>query len=335
MFQVKYVEFIEDALGALPEYDVALKAAKGLSEVERLQRFQAEVPYQHPVDDEKEPSNPGTILPGVVISDHVWASLSLSTKRAIQEHLHILTICSMMEATPFGSDSAKPAWMEDIMKEMKTKWESAEMSDLMKKFSAFFASQGQDAASTSHGDDGKETAGGFSFPSLPERFLKGQLARLAQEIVKDITPEDLGITTEQIAECEKNPSNAFQMLFSTFSKNPGILQRTVAKIGKRLQQKVLSGAIRPQEIAREAEELMKEFAGNTSFVEMMEGLKSAFGMEDMETARAAGRESSARMSIVRDRLRKKLEEKEKEKQKVAATAAVAGGNGTKGPKKKK
>lgn len=332
MFQAKYVEFIEDALGALPEYDAALKAAKGLSEVERLQRFQAEVPY-HPMEDEKEASNPGTILPGVVISDTVWASLSLSTKKAIQEHLHVLTICCMMEATPFGSDSAKPAWMEDIMKEMKTKWESAEMSDLMKKFSAFFASQGQDAATASNGDDGKETAaGGFSFPSLPERFLKGQLARLAQEIVKDITPEDLGITAEQIEECEKNPSNAFQMLFSTFSKNPGILQRTVAKIGKRLQQKVLSGAIRPQEIAREAEELMKEFAGNTSFVEMMEGLKSAFGMEDMDTARAAGRESSARMSIVRDRLRKKVEEKQKA---AAAATAASGSNGSKGSKKKK
>jgi hypothetical protein len=94
----------------------------------------------------------------------------------------------------------------------------------------------------------------------------------------------------------------------------------------------VSGAIRPQEIAREAEELMKEFAGHSSFVEMMEGLKSAFGMEDMETARQAGRESSARMSIVRDRLRKKLDKKNA----ATAVASVATATSkTKAPSQKK
>jgi type II secretory pathway component PulF len=100
-----------------------------------------------------------------------------------------------------------------------------------------------------------------------------------------------------------------------------MLQKTIAKIGKRLQQKIMSGAIRPQEIAREAEELMKEFSTNSSFVEMMESLKSAFGMEDMDMARAAGKESSARLATVRDRLRKKLEKRQ------AAQAAQASSSG--------
>ena len=112
-----------------------------------------------------------------------------------------------------------------------------------------------------------------------------------------------------IKECEKDPSRAFTLLFSTFSSNPEIIQKTIAKIGNRIQQKVQSGAIRPQEIAREAEEMMKEFAENSSFVEMMEGIKSAFGFEDMDIARKAGKEGTARMSIARDRLRKKLEKK--------------------------
>jgi hypothetical protein len=54
---------------------------------------------------------------------------------------------------------------------------------------------------------------------------------------------------------------------------------------------------------------MKEFAGNTDLVGMMESLKSAFGFEDMDTAKAAGREGSARLSAVRERLKKKLEAK--------------------------
>jgi hypothetical protein len=54
---------------------------------------------------------------------------------------------------------------------------------------------------------------------------------------------------------------------------------------------------------------MKEFAENTSFVEMLSGIKRAFGMEDMEMARKAGQEGSARLAIARERLRKKLEKK--------------------------
>ncbi len=309
LFQMKYVEFVEDALGAFPEYRTELEVAKGMAEKERMERFRKEVHQVEPfVAEEKEEArfrgNPGTILPGVVVSDEVWSAVSEGTKRAVWEHLRILSICCMMEIGVGDGNDSKPAWMEEMMKEMKEKWESVDMEEMMKKFSRFFSSDSNGAgAETEAGGSGA----GAGFPRLPERFLKGQLAKLAQEIVKDITPEDLGITPEQIAECESQPSNAFRVLFGTFTKNPGVLQRTISKIGKRLQQKIVSGAIRPQEIAREAEELMKEFAGNASFVEMMEGLKSAFGMEDMETARNAGRESSARLALVRNRLRRKLE----------------------------
>jgi hypothetical protein len=112
-----------------------------------------------------------------------------------------------------------------------------------------------------------------------------------------------------IKECEKDPSRAFNILISTFSDNPGIIQKTIAKIGNRLQKKVQSGAINPHEIAREAEELMKEFAENSSFVDVLGGIKSAFGFEDIDAARSVGREGSARLAMARDRLRKKLEKK--------------------------
>jgi len=320
MFQLKYMEFVEDALGALPEYKDALQAAAGLSPAERMSRFQSEVKQADEKWDEKEEcgaTNPGTILPGVTLTDAIWNTLSEGTRRAICEHVRVLSICCFMESGHMGS--SKPQWMDDMMKDIKEKWESVDMDSFVKKFSTFFAdfdaskssssSSSSSDASTANGDE-KEKEPSFSMPKLPERFLKGQLAKLAQEIVKDITPEDLGISPDMVAECEKNPTKAFGILFSTFTKQPQLLQKTIAKIGKRLQQKIMSGAIRPQEIAREAEEMMKEFSGNSSFVEMMESLKSVFGMEDMDMARSAGRESSARLAMVRDRLRKKLEKRQ-------------------------
>jgi len=319
VFQKKYDEFAEDLMGALPEYASQIATAQALLQKDRLERFQVEVKFNHTMSggsSEEFRHNPNTVLPGVVISDTVWGSLSDQTKKAIWEHVRILSICCFMEAG-FGQDT-KPKWMDDAMtaamEEMKKKLESVDFQSLISKLMNMMK---PDDDSNADADDEKKPSGIPSLddmfkgglPKLPDRFLKGHMARLAQEMIKDITPADLGISPDMLKACEKDPSRAIQILFSTFTNNPGIIQQLIGKIGKRLQQKVMTGAINPQEIAREAEELMKEFSENSSFVDMMSGIKSAFGFEDMDMARAAGREGSARLAAARDRLRKKLEKK--------------------------
>jgi hypothetical protein len=318
VFQTKYDEFVEDLMGALPEYSTQIQLAKSLDNQSRLKRFQDEIKITNTFDIESETEfkkNPVTVLPGVIISNEVWETLSDKTKKAIWEYVRILSICCFMEAG--FSEGSKPEWMDDAMNDMKQKLESVDFQNIIKKFMTFFKSSEEKSDGTEKSEGGVPS--GFEklfengFPKIPEKFLKGHIAKLAQEIVKDITPEDLGISAEMISECEKNPSRAFDVLFQVFGSNPGAIQKTVQKIGKRLQQKIMSGAIRPQEIAREAEELMKEFAGNSSFVDMMDGIKGAFGFEDMDLAKAAGRESSARLSMVKERLKKKASEKEAKK----------------------
>jgi hypothetical protein len=322
VFSTKYSEFVEDLLGTLPEYTSQIQLAKALDDKTRLSRFQEEVRVGNTFtgDDGSEAEfnkNPKMVLPGVEISDAVWESLSDNSHKAIWEYVRILSICCFMEAG-FSEDSKPPAWMDDAMNDMKKKLEGVDFQNIIKKFMTFFKSTQGFSGATEGAEgatEGSGLPGGFEkmfeggFPKIPEKFLKGHMAKLAQEIVKDITPEELGISPEMMAECEKNPSRAFDILFQVFTNNPTIIQKTVQRIGKRLQQKIASGAIRPQEIAREAEELMKEFASNPSFVEMMEGIKSAFGFEDMGLARAAGRESSARLAMVKERLRKKAADK--------------------------
>ena len=326
MFQQKYNEFVEDLRGALPEYEDALSAALLLSAEDRLTRFQQEVKTANMFHENKDPHeiNPRRILPGVELTDAIWAGLSENTQKAVWEHTRVLSICCLMEAG-FSQDT-QPKWVEDAfsqaMKDVQDKMKSTDLEGVLKTFMTYFQSM-KDADAADATDDSKDDAKDASsgakapkkglfengFPSLPEKFMKGHLARLAQEIVKDITPADLGITAEQLKECEKDPSRAIHILFSTFTERPDVIQKVIAKIGKRLQQKVASGSIRPQEIAKEAEEMMKEFSENSSFVDMMENIKRAFGMEDMDIARKAGNEGSARLSLVRDRLRKKLDKK--------------------------
>jgi hypothetical protein len=47
----------------------------------------------------------------------------------------------------------------------------------------FKAGEGSSDAGTAEGAGG---AGGFGFPKIPEKFLKGHMAKLAEELVKDI-----------------------------------------------------------------------------------------------------------------------------------------------------
>jgi len=302
VFQSKYEEFAKELLATFPELATELRSALALTPQERLQRFQATVKVTT-----DSTANCGTVLPGVTLSDGTWASLSPSNQKVIWEYVRLLTMCCFLEG--FGSDTAEGAsgskgptksFIDSVMGDWKEKLGKVDFEGLLGKFSKIFG----------FGDaSGASGFSGFKMPKLPERFLKGQLAKLAEEIVRDIKPEDLGLTAETMAECEKSPSRAFDLLVQMFTKNPEAIQTMVKKIGKRLQAKIQSGAIRPQEIAAEAEELMKEFAGNTDLVGMMESLKSAFGFEDMDTAKAAGREGSARLSAVRERLKKKLEAK--------------------------
>jgi hypothetical protein len=298
VFQTKYDEFAKELLETFPELAVPIRSAIALTPLERLQQFQASVKVTPKATDPI-----GAVLPGVVLDPVTWATLSASNQTVIWEYVRLLSMCCFLEG--FGTADSKSAdgkaWMDEVMGSWKEKLGKVDFEGLLKKFSGIFSfgSNASDASGSS----------GFKMPQLPERFLKGQLAKLAEEIVKDIKPEDLGLTAETMAECEKSPSRAFDLLIQLFTKNPDAIQSMVKKIGKRLQQKIQSGAIRPQEIAKEAEELMKEFAGNADLVGMMESLKSTFGFEDMDVAKAAGKEGSARLSLVKERLRKKLEAK--------------------------
>jgi hypothetical protein len=77
------------------------------------------------------------------------------------------------------------------------------------------------------------------------------------------------------------------------------------RIVKRLQEKFQRGEFKPQDLAAEAEEMMKEFSENPAFVDMMESMRKAFSFEDMASAKAAGQEHTARMNIIKERLRRK------------------------------
>lgn len=312
IFNRKYTEFCDDLIGAYPEKTTEITQARALTEAERMARFRTEVlpsagrPNRNPLE------TPGTVLPGVSIEVPHWTSFSQNTKKAIQEYVTLLSFCCMFGDAehPWAQDlsGAGPnkAWVDEMLNQWKSKLNSVDFKSLTEKIMNIFGS-----------------AGGAGAFKIPERLLKGQLAKLADELVREFKPEDFGLSPEQLEETERNPSRAFELLMNIYTQRPEILQNAMKRIAKRLQDKVRRGELRPQELASEAEQMMKEFSENPAFVELMESFRTVFGFEDMDSARQAGREGDARLAIARARLRAKMEKK-----KAEAEAQAQGGAGT-------
>lgn len=294
IFNTKYEEFANDLLKTFPELSGKVQACLQIHPEERYSRFVKDIlPSHGPIHEESK--CPGEVLPGVVITDELWSMISENSHSAIYKYLNILAFCSIYEsnkfAEGFGTEKMKE-WTDTFLKQWKEKLSSIDFESMSKKLSEILGSMGPTA-----------------FPKIPEKLLKGHLAKLAEELVREFKPEDFGLSEDELRECDKNPSKAFELLTEIYTKKPEVLQNSIKRIANRLQEKIKRGELRPEQIAAEAEELMKEFTENNAFTELMQSFKGVFGMEDPDIARQVGRPEDARRSLVRDRLRKKLEAK--------------------------
>ncbi len=314
IFQKKYTEFCDDLLGTYPEKDAEIQAARALTEGERIERFRNEVLPTAGVPTRNPLVTPGPVLPGVVIEEQHWSTFSSASKKAIQEYVTLLCFTCMFEEgkNPFEDFASNPAMkkmMEEMMGSFKDKLNSVDFRAITEKMMKIFG----------------EGKGGFK---LPERMLKGQLAKLAEELVREFRPEDFGLNAEELQETEQNPSRAFDLLMNIYTRRPELLQNAMKRIAKKLQDKVRRGELRPQELAAEAEEMMKEFTENPQFVELMESFRNVFGFQDEESSRAAGRDGESRRAQAvrqiraeRERRQKQRAEEEAQRQQRAAQQA--------------
>lgn len=284
-FQKKYAEFVADLEGAFPELKAALAAAAALPAAEALRQYAQKVVPNHAMVSDKF-NCPGIVLPGVTISDDLWDAVGETTKKAVYDYLSILDL-SAIYSSGMGGDGFSKEWAENIMKSWRDRMDKVDFESLADKFKTLF------------GGDG-------SLPKLPEKFLKGKLAQLAEDIVREFKPEDFGLRPEDLEAVEKDPTRAFEILMQASTSNPTLLQTAMMRVGKKLQTKIQRGELRPQDLAAEAEELMKEFESNPAFVQMMESFRSAFSFENPAAARASGRDDLSRLSQVRNRLKAKL-----------------------------
>jgi len=294
MFGKKYDEFAADLLTAYPELQEQIAAATAIPAEDRVQRYTSEVfPESRNIDSNK---CPGFVLPGVNLTEDLWATTNKKNRRIIFEYVSILNLsCAFQGASPSSEEFTKE-WAERTMRDARASMNSMDFEKISQKFFSAFGTRGS------------------ALPPFPEKFLKGKLAKLAEEIVREFNPQDFGLTADEMEACERDPARAFEILMKGSMGNPKLIQSAMARISKKLQEKVSRGELRPQELVQEAESLMKEFQNHPAFVELMEAFRGMFGGDDVnEMQRAAGKDEQSRLSIVQARLRKKLEARRNKK----------------------
>jgi hypothetical protein len=264
VFQEQYVEFADQLEETFPELEPLLKAALALSEEERAEAFARDVlPTMAAVQGKKEA--PTMLLPGVKLPAGTWGALSENNRKSILSYLGLLCSCTLFSVENDGSGGETNAggawkgamkWYEDMMNQWKEKAGGVDWASMTSKISSIFG--------MGTGVSGE----GFK---LPEKFLKGHLARLVEELMSDFKPEDFGFSEEEVKKMEEDfngggGSGAFEMLMKVYTEKPDIIQKIIERVGNRLKAKIATGKINPKQIAIEAEELMHEFTDNPEFL---------------------------------------------------------------------
>lgn len=296
-FHTKYEEFASDLLASFPELEAPIKAAIAIPATERMAAYRSTVFMANRALSKKDTEKcPGLLLPGVEMPPALWETAGKRTKTAVLEYLTVLNLAVAFSSMEEGSEEAAEftkEWVENMMREARASMSKIDFENISK---TFFKAFGSDASG--------------ALPPLPEKFLKGKLAKLAEDMVREFKPEDFGIGPEEMEACERDPTRAFEILMKASMSNPSMIQTAMSRVAKKLQDKVAKGELKPQELVAEAEELIQEFQNHPAFVELMKSFKDAFNTDDdMDLAKATGRENEGRLAAVRARLRKKMEAK--------------------------
>lgn len=288
-FSSTYAQFIAELALTFPEYSTVLQASDPHRFVSLWSPYTVAVSSR----DSSIFSAAGiALVDGFVMTATLWGELGPATQAAIWKYISSLLLLSAAEkeGESLWDISGFKASLEAMMKGLS----DAKKEGAPEGFATLF----EKLASLSGGKDASGSTGIPGF-KIPERLFKGQIAKIAEELVRDFKPEEFGIDPAMLE--SKDPARVFTYLQEIFTRKPEMIMGAAQKIGKRLQAKFARGELNRDEIIREAEELMKEFSDNDAFSSLFGSLGEMFKGGEKES----GNEGSLRRREVQERLRKK------------------------------
>jgi hypothetical protein len=250
----------------------------------------------------------GFLLGPVQMTPALWAELSDTTKAAIWKYLRTMVLEVAMTMNLDSLDTTIMQEVSAILTEERLggggEEAAAETSDMFEHLKPLMERL-------------KGMLGGFmdisgglpdlsSLPEIPERLRKGRIAKLAEELAKQIDPAEFGLDPALLK--GDNIEDVIKRLAELYQKDPTILMAGAKRVAERIKTKIMGGSLNREELLAEAQEFVALFKDHPLFKEAIakfEGLMGAGGLAEMFGSGSAGA-PSARRSAVQERLRKKL-----------------------------
>ena len=260
-------------------------------------------------------SRSGLLLGPVQMTPALWAELSDTTKGAIWKYLRTMILEVAVSKNLDSLDTTIMQNISAILTEERLAAggaeAAAETSDMFEHLKPMMEKL-------------KTMLGGFvdlsgslpdmsSFPEIPEKLRKGRIARLAEELAKQIDPAEFGIDPEALK--GSSMEDVIKRLAEIYQKDPSILMAGAKRVADKIKTKITGGSLNREELLAEAQEFVALFKGHPLFKEAIakfEGMMGAGGLAEMFGSGSAGA-PSARRSAVQERLRKKLAERAQKK----------------------
>ena len=261
----------------------------------------------------------GLLFGPIQMTPALWAELSPKTQGAIWKYLRTMTLEVAMS---MNLDSLDTTVMQEISAILTAERLEADAGTA--------ASEAGGAGASAAAADMfehlkpmmeklKTMLGGFmdisgglpdmsSFPEIPERLRKGRIARLAEELAKQIDPAEFGIDPDALK--GSSIEDVLKRLAEMYQKDPTALIAGAKRVAEKIKTKITGGSLNREELLAEAQEFVALFKEHPLFKEAIakfEGMMGGGGIAEMfgSISGSAGA-PSARRSAVQERLRKKL-----------------------------
>jgi len=263
----------------------------------------------------------GLLLGAVQMTPTIWGELSEGTKAAIWKYLRTMVLEVTMTMNLDNLDTTIMQEVSAILTEERIavggEEASAETSEMfeqlkpmMEKLKGMLGGFMDLSGLSGFMDLSGALPDLSSFPEIPERLRKGRIAKLAEELAKQIDPADFGLDPEALK--GNNLEDVIKRLVDLYKRDPSILMAGAKRVADKIKTKIMGGSLNREELLAEAQEFVALFKEHPLFKEAIakfEGLMGAGGIAEMFSAAGGGAGAGApseRRRAVQERLRKKL-----------------------------
>jgi len=262
----------------------------------------------------------GLLLGAIQMTPALWGELSEGTKTAIWKYLRTMVL---EVAVSMNLDSLDTTIMQEVSAILteerliaggeEATSETSEMFEHLKPMMEKLKGMLGGFMDLSGLSGFMDLSGGLpdmgSFPEIPEKLRKGRIAKLAEELAKQIDPADFGLDPAALK--GDNLEEVIRRLAELYQRDPSILMSGAKRVAEKIKAKIMGGSLNREELLAEAQEFVALFKDHPLFKEAIakfEGLMGAGGIAEMFSAAGGGGGGapSERRRAVQERLRKKL-----------------------------